>query len=111
MSVTIETAPTRPVVKPLMQRINWVRAAPLLYTLGLFVVWELSVIVFALPQTLLPAPTRVFEAIIQYWSPIWKNSLQTLYTTTLGFLIAVVAGLGLGLFIGWSKTIYAGLYP
>lgn len=111
MSVISETVPTRPVVKPLSQRINWVRAAPFLYTLGLFVIWELSVIVFALPQTLLPAPTRVFEAIVQYWSPIWKNSLQTLYTTTLGFLIAVVAGLGLGLFIGWSKTIYAGLYP
>jgi NitT/TauT family transport system permease protein len=111
MSVTIETVPTRPVVKPLVQRINWVRAAPFLYTLGLFVIWELSVIIFALPQTLLPAPTRVFEAIVQYWSPIWKNSLQTLYTTTLGFLIAVVAGLWIGLFIGWSKTIYAGLYP
>jgi len=111
MTMTMETTVTKPATKPLSQRINWVRAAPLLYTLGLFAIWELSVIVFALPQTLLPAPTRVFEAIVQYWSPIWKNSLQTLYTTTLGFLIAVVAGLGLGLFIGWSKTIYAGLYP
>ncbi|MBA4798643.1 MAG: ABC transporter permease [Rhizobiales bacterium] len=111
MSVTIETAPTRPVVKPLAQRINWVRAAPFLYTLALFVVWELTVIALDMPPTILPAPSRVFEAVVQYWSPIWKNSLQTLYTTTLGFLIAVVAGLALGLFIGWSKTIYAGLYP
>jgi len=54
---------------------------------------------------------RVGQAIVQYWSPIWKNSLQTLYTTTLGFAIAVAAGLAIGLFIGWSKTIYAGLYP
>ncbi|MFN3506965.1 MAG: ABC transporter permease [Allorhizobium sp.] len=111
MSVTIETAPTRPVVKPLAQRINWVRAAPFLYTLALFAVWELTVIALDMPPTILPAPSRVFEAVVQYWSPIWKNSLQTLYTTTLGFLIAVVAGLALGLFIGWSKTIYAGLYP
>ncbi|OJF92618.1 ABC transporter permease [Pararhizobium antarcticum] len=111
MTMAMQNRAAKPSTKPLMQRINWVRAAPFLYTLGLFVIWELSVIVFALPQTLLPAPTRVFEAIVQYWSPIWKNSLQTLYTTTLGFLIAVVAGLGIGLFIGWSKTIYAGLYP
>ena len=97
--------------KPLMQRINWVKAAPWLYTLGLFVVWELVVIALQMPATILPAPTRIFEAIVQYWSPIWKNSLQTLYTTTFGFAIAVVAGLGIGLFIGWSKTIYAGLYP
>ena len=111
MTMTMETTVTKPATKPLSQRINWVRAAPFLYTLGLFVIWELAVIVFALPQTLLPAPTRVFEAIMQYWSPIWKNSLQTLYTTTMGFAIAVVAGLAIGLFIGWSKTIYAGLYP
>lgn len=92
-------------------RINWIRLAPWLYTIGLFVVWEIGVRVSGLPHTILPAPSRIFEAIIQYWSPIWKNSLQTLYTTVLGFIIAVIAGLGIGLFIGWSKTIYAGLYP
>lgn len=110
MSVTSETVIVTQ-AKPLLARINWVRAAPFLYTLGLFLVWELAVLALQMPQTILPSPIRVFQAIVQYWSPIWKNSLQTLYTTTLGFLIAVVAGLGLGLFIGWSKTIYAGLYP
>ncbi len=111
MTMTMDTSAAKLTPKPLMQRINWVRAAPLIYTLGLFLIWELTVIALAMPPTVLPAPTRVFEAVVQYWSPIWKNSLQTLYTTTLGFLIAVVAGLALGLFVGWSKTIYAGLYP
>lgn len=60
MTMTIETAPTRPVVKPLMQRINWVRAAPFLYTLALFAIWELTVIVLDMPPTILPAPSRVF---------------------------------------------------
>lgn len=111
MTMTMDTSAAKLAPKSLMQRINWVRAAPFLYTLGLFLIWELTVIALAMPPTVLPAPTRVFEAVVQYWSPIWKNSLQTLYTTTLGFLIAVVAGLALGLFVGWSKTIYAGLYP
>jgi NitT/TauT family transport system permease protein len=97
--------------KPLAARINWVRAAPFLYTLALLLLWELLVLALDMPPTILPSPTRVFQAIVQYWSPIWKNSLQTLYTTTVGFAIAVVAGLAIGLFIGWSKTIYAGLYP
>jgi NitT/TauT family transport system permease protein len=92
-------------------RIPWVRLAPWLYTIGLFVVWEVLVRVSGLPHTILPAPTRIFEAIIQYWGPIYRNSVQTLFTTVLGFGIAVVAGLAIGLFIGWSKTIYAGLYP
>jgi len=91
--------------------INWLLLAPWLYTIALFLVWEVVVRAMGISQTVLPAPSRIAEAIVQYWSPIWKNSLQTLYTTVLGFLLAVVAGLGLGLFVGWSKSIYAGLYP
>jgi NitT/TauT family transport system permease protein len=107
-TVTVASTPPTPQVA---FKINWLRLAPLLYTIGLFVIWEVGVRLSGLPHTIFPAPSRVFEAIVQYWSPIWKNSLQTLYTTVLGFLIAVIAGLGIGLFIGWSKTIYAGLYP
>jgi len=92
-------------------QIPWVRLAPWLYTIALFVIWEVAVRLSGLPHTILPAPTRIFEAIVQYWGPIYRNSLQTLFSTTVGFAIAVVAGLAIGLFIGWSKTIYAGLYP
>lgn len=111
MSKSIESPATTPLRLPLVARINWVKAAPWLYTIVLFLAWELLVYALKMPQTILPSPTRVAQAILQYWSPIWKNSLQTLYTTTLGFALAVVTGLGIGLFIGWSKTIYAGLYP
>ncbi|NTE53537.1 ABC transporter permease [Agrobacterium tumefaciens] len=111
MSAIIESTVTAEPRKPLIARVNWVKAAPWLYTLALFVLWELLVYALKMPPTILPSPARVGQAILQYWSPIWKNSLQTLYTTTLGFAIAVVAGLAIGLFIGWSKTIYAGLYP
>lgn len=91
--------------------IPWIKLAPWLYTLALFALWELAVRLTGVSHTILPAPTRVAEAIVQYWSPIWKNSVQTLFTTSVGFLIAVVAGLALGLLVGWSKAIYAGLYP
>lgn len=90
---------------------RWIALAPWLWTIGLFLVWELSVKIFDLPVFILPAPTDIWAAIIKYWSPIWKNSVQTLFTTVAGFLLAVVGGLALGLAIGWSRAIYAGLYP
>ena len=92
-------------------RLDWTDAAPWLYTLAMFALWELVVRVFGVPQFILPAPSRILEAIVQYWPAIWKNSLQTLYTTTLGFILAVVGGLALGILVGWSRFIYAGLYP
>ena len=91
--------------------IDWVKAAPWLYTATLFVVWEAAVRAFDIPQYILPAPTVIAGAIVQYWSAIWKNSLQTLYTTLAGFVLAVVGGLALGILVGWSRFIYAGLYP
>jgi len=90
---------------------RWIKAAPWLWTLGLFLLWEGAVRAFDIEIFILPAPTDIWEAIVKYWTPIWTNSLQTLLTTTIGFAMAVAGGLALGLAIGWSRAIYAGLYP
>ena len=105
MDTTLRTQP-RPAV-----RIPWIRLAPWLYTIALFAIWEAAGAISGVSHTILPAPSRIFAAIVQYWGPIQRNSIQTLFTTLAGFGIAVVAGLAIGLFIGWSRTIYAGLYP
>ena len=92
-------------------RFDLVKAAPWLYTIALLVIWEGAARIFKLPLYILPPPTVIFDSIVQYWPAIWKNSLQTLYTTLAGFILAVAGGLALGLLVGWSRIIYAGLYP
>jgi NitT/TauT family transport system permease protein len=87
------------------------RAAPFIYAAAMVLVWELAVRIGEVPTYILPAPTVIGGAIVQYWSPIWKNALVTLWTTLAGFTLAVVGGLALGLLVGWSRSIYAGLYP
>jgi NitT/TauT family transport system permease protein len=90
---------------------TWLKAAPWIWTIALFLVWEGAVHAFDIAVFILPAPSDIWVAIVKYWTVIWTNSLQTLFTTTVGFLLAVVGGLGLGLAIGWSRSVYAGLYP
>ena len=87
------------------------RAAPFLYAAALIIAWEAAVRIWDMPVYILPAPTDIGASIVQYWPAIWKNSLVTLWTTVAGFGLAVVFGLGLGLLVGWSRSIYAGLYP
>jgi NitT/TauT family transport system permease protein len=94
-----------------MARIDWVKAAPWICTIGLFVLWELSVRVLGVPYYILPAPTVVAYAAYEFAGGLWRNSIQTLWTTLAGFGLAVIFGLALGLFVGWSRTVYAGLYP
>jgi len=85
--------------------------APAAFTLALFVIWEFVCFAGKVPLTILPAPSDVFAALWQYRAPIIDNSWVTLWTTLAGFTIATVFGLGLGIAIGWHRTIYDGIYP
>jgi len=75
------------------------------------VVWELVCVVFDLPEILLPRPTKVFVVFVQRIDILLAFCWDTLWTTVLGFAIAIAGGLVLGVLIGASPMVYAGLYP
>ncbi len=85
--------------------------APILLTAALFALWEAGCWFFKIPQTILPAPSQIWAAMVQYRVPIIDNSIRTLWTTVAGFLLATVFGLLLGVAVGWHRTIYAAVYP
>jgi NitT/TauT family transport system permease protein len=87
------------------------RLSPLLFTLGMFLLWEAVCRLLKVDPFILPAPTQVAGAFVQHWRPILRHSAVTLWTTATGFAIAVAFGVALGLIVGWSRTIYRGLYP
>ena len=62
MSVIVESPVAAEPPKPLIARVNWVKAAPWLYTLALFAMWELLVYALKMPPTILPSPVRVGQA-------------------------------------------------
>src|SRR5262245_61990912 len=87
------------------------RLSPWLFTLGMFVLWELACRIFKVDTFVLPAPWQIFQAIAQYWLPLAKNSFVTLWTTLAGFALAVAFGIVLGIIVRRSRTVYRGLYP
>jgi len=87
------------------------KLSPWLFTLGLFVIWEAACRAFNIDRFILPPPSEAFAAMVQYWRPLARHSFVTLWTTMAGFAIAVAFGIILGLIVGWSRTIYRGLYP
>ena len=64
------------------------RLSPWLFTIGLFVLWELACRIFKVDTFVLPAPSLIFVAVAQYWLPLAKNSFVTLWTTLAGFALA-----------------------
>lgn len=84
---------------------------PFVFTVALFVLWEIACKGLKVPLTILPAASDLFGALWQYRGPIFDNSVVTLWTTLAGFLMATLFGLVLGIAIGWHRAIYAGIYP
>lgn len=89
----------------------WQRLAPWLVTLGLFAVWEAACHLLALPRYVLPAPSLVLAEMWAFRDALLRNAFVTLWTTLAGFALAVAFGMALGIAIGWSRALYAGLYP
>ncbi len=87
------------------------QARPWLLTIALFAVWESACWLFAVPSFILPAPSEIFQASIQFRDPLLFHGLQTLLTTIAGFAIAIVVGVLLGVAVGSSAAVYEALYP
>jgi NitT/TauT family transport system permease protein len=86
-------------------------AMPWLALLVLLVVWEIACVAFDIPEILLPRPSRVFVVFWQRLDILLAFCWDTLWTSLLGFLIAIAGGMLLGLAIGASPFVYSGLYP
>lgn len=87
------------------------KPVPWIVTIGTLVLWQVVCWVFKVDVFILPAPTDIVRSLIEHPWPIATNSLQTLFTTLVGFAIAVAFGLALGIAVGASRSVYEGIYP
>ena len=85
--------------------------APILLTISLLLLWELICRAFKIDPFVLPMPSAIWDALIEYRGPIFDHSVQTFWTTMVGFAIAVAVGIFLGCLLGSSALIYRACYP
>ena len=93
----------------LRRQVSWV--SPLLLIAGMVGVWEIAVRVTGAPLWLLPAPSDVVRSLIEDRQILLPNALVTFSEVMLGFLLAIVAGVGLGIAVYRSPTLHRALYP
>ncbi|MGM4920728.1 ABC transporter permease subunit [Tardiphaga sp. 813_E8_N1_3] len=87
------------------------KLSPWLFTIAIFLIWELACIVFKVNTSVLQPPSAAFAAMFKLWRVFLYHSWVTLWVTMVGFALAVGFGIILGLVVGWSRAIYRGLYP
>jgi NitT/TauT family transport system permease protein len=87
------------------------KLAPYAFMIGFFAFWELACQILKISTFILPAPSVIWGALLQYWGPLYRNAFHTLWMTSLGCAMSIVFGLLVGLAVGSSRFLYAGLNP
>ena len=95
-----------------MSRVRNIGISVILFIV-LVCVWEAIVRVFHIPQFILPAPSKVAEALWRgLTSGLYVEHLYyTLVSTVLGFLLGSALGFGLGTAVALSRRFEFFLYP
>ena len=60
--------------------------APTLLTVALLLVWEGTCRIFTIDPFVLPMPSAIWDALIEYRGPIWDHAQQTFWTTMVGLV-------------------------
>jgi NitT/TauT family transport system permease protein len=79
--------------------------------LGFLLVWEIAVHLFAMPEYILPAPSRIFADGAQRWRSLLEAAMFTVQPMVLGFVLAVGLGVAIALGIAFSDTARQTAYP
>jgi NitT/TauT family transport system permease protein len=84
---------------------------PLLVLIILLLAWEAGVRAFKIPEFVLPAPSRIWQASVAARDVIFDNMWSTLRTTLYGFLASIIVSVPLAVLIASSPLLSNSIYP
>src|SRR5579863_2837474 len=85
--------------------------APLLVIATLVVAWELYVRASGISPLVLPSPTRILSALIDFHDDAIANTIPTLEETLIGFGVATVGAIGAAILMDQAPILRRTLYP
>lgn len=92
-------------------RVLRVQLLPALVVVGLLGIWQAVVAVFNIKDYVLPAPTAILSKAVSDADLLLPNLRVTIVEMLLGFGLATVVGIGLGILIAGSAVFRRGVFP
>ena len=86
-------------------------AAPTTISILLLIAWHFGVVLFEVPEAILPTPWAIVARIIELWNLLLVHSWPTIYQCLIGFALSVVIGVGLGILLALSRRFHESVYP
>ncbi|MEO1746142.1 MAG: ABC transporter permease [Pseudomonadota bacterium] len=86
-------------------------AVPTFAIIVFLFLWEGLVWINDWPNYKMASPSDLWPAYVRYWGLFIEMGWQTLWRTVVGLLLAIVVGTGIGMIMGFSRTMREALYP
>ena len=109
MAANLDTEETGWATRFAAQATNLAPAAVI--SILILVLWQLLVVMFRIPEAILPTPTRIVEVMIERRDLLLQHTWPTTEQCIYGFLLAVAVGVGLGVLLAFSRLFRVGVYP
>ena len=78
------------------------------FIIGFFVIWEALCWLFNVSDIIVPKPSQIIYTLVTRMPALWPHTVQTLYTTLVGFAFGIAVGVFLGMSSarrGWPMTL------
>jgi NitT/TauT family transport system permease protein len=98
-------------MKPSVRTRIYRQSMPWLLSGLLIVCWQIVSTRSGISHAIFPSPAEVLASFQRYGSAITEHALHTVFTSLIGFFLALIAGVLIGLAIGASAFVYSGVYP
>ena len=84
---------------------------PLLFAIFVLAVWQLYTVVGNIRESTLPPPTDIAKSIWENRTLLIDNAWVTIKEILIGFVFAIILGVGIAVLIRSSRTIERAVYP
>ena len=84
---------------------------PILLAAAVLVAWELWVRLAHIPAVILPAPSAILDIMVKQHEILLRHAIPTVLESAAGFALASILGIGLAVWLSYSRTAREALYP
>ena len=84
---------------------------PIVVMVVTLIIWELCVRIFDISLYVLPAPTKIIQAIIESFPTLMAHSMVTLEESLIGLFISTILAIFIAICMDLSKTFKRSIYP
>lgn len=79
--------------------------------IAFLVIWQFSCEFYKIPENSIPTPIVIAQATYEVWPQLWPATLATIEETVIGFSIAIISGILLGVLFHVCRLVHAALFP